>query len=65
MRKEVRGVNRIPKVTLQIEGLDELRTLLEKATAQADELRETIEQIDVARLTLQAKINQPSAATNG
>lgn len=49
-----------PKIVLKIDDLDELNALLKKAAEQADELRETVEQINVARLTLQAKINQPS-----
>lgn len=54
-----------PKIVLKIDGQEELNTLLKKAAEQANELRETVEQINVARLTLQAKINQPTAATDG
>lgn len=54
-----------PKIVLKIDGQEELNALLKKAAEQANELRETVEQINVARLTLQAKINQPTAATDG
>lgn len=58
-------MNQLPRIEVEIEGIDELKALLVKATKQADELRETVERINVARLTIQAKINQPTAATDG
>lgn len=58
-------MDRMPKITLEVEGLNEISALLETAVKQTNELRDTIDQINVARLTLQAKINQPTAATDG
>lgn len=58
-------MNQLPRIEVEIEGIDELKALLVKTTKQADELRETVEQINAARLTIQAKINQPTAATDG
>lgn len=55
----------VPKVTVEIDGLEELKGLLEKAEWQAQELRATFDQINIARLIIQAKINQPEAGTNG
>lgn len=52
-------MNQIPRITIEVDGLDELKGLLAKAARQADELRETFDQINIARLSLQAKINQP------
>lgn len=49
----------MPRFTIEIDGMDDLKGLLAKATRQADELRETMNQIDVARLVIQTKVNMP------
>lgn len=54
-----------PKIVLIIDGQDELNALLKKAAEQANELKDTVDRINVARLELQAKINQPPAGTDG
>lgn len=56
-----------PKVELEIEGLNELTELLTKADEQTRALRDTVTEIDFARLKLQSKINQPTveATTDG
>lgn len=54
-----------PRIFLEIDGIDELKALLEKAEEQMRELRNTADAIDMVRLELQVKINQPTAATDG
>lgn len=54
-----------PNITLDIDGIDELKALLEKAEEQMRELRNTANAIDMVRLELQVKMNQPSAGTDG
>lgn len=53
------------RVTLEVDGMDELKTLLDTAGQQAKELSETVDRINAVRLGVQAKINQPTAATDG
>ena len=50
---------------LEIDGLSELKSLLEAAEQQAAGLQETVSRINAVRLGIQAKINQPTAATDG
>lgn len=47
-----------PKIVLKIDGQEELNALLKKAAEQVNELKETVDCINVARLELQAQINQ-------
>lgn len=55
-------MERMPRFTIEIDGMDDLKGLLAKATKQADELRETIDQIDIAKLVIQTKINVPQVS---
>ena len=56
-------MERMPRFTIEIDGMDDLKGLLAKATSQADELRETMNQIDVARLVIQTKVNMPQVTS--
>lgn len=53
------------RVELEIDGLDELESLLGTMEQQAADLRKTVDQINAVRFSIQAKINQPTAATDG
>lgn len=55
-------MERMPRFTIEIDGMDDLKGLLAKATKQADELRATIDQIDIAKLVIQTKINVPQVS---
>jgi hypothetical protein len=55
---------KIPTITLEINGLEELTELLEKANQQIADLKDTIHQINIASLEVNAKRNQSMAATN-
>lgn len=61
---ERREEMKIPTVTLEVSGLEELTELLEKASQQIADLKNTIHQINIAALEVNAKRNQPKAATN-
>lgn len=55
----------LPKIALEMDGLDEIKQLVEQAQTQASELMRTVDQINMCKVTLQAKINQPTAGTDG
>lgn len=55
----------LPRITIDIDGMAELQDLISMAEQQAQELRATVRKISNVRLEIQAKINQPPAATNG
>ena len=48
-----------PKITLEIEGTEEIGELIEKVHEQAHELENTVGKISTVLLTIEAKINQP------
>ena len=54
----------IPTITIEINGLEELTELLEKANHQIADLKDTIHQINIASIEVNAKRNQSMAATN-
>lgn len=58
-------MSKAPRIKLELDGLGEITELIEKASEQLNELRETLEKINVAQMTLQVKINQPTAGTDG
>lgn len=52
---------KLPRITLEMEGLDELIAATEKARGLLDELRDTLDEISITQTSLQVKINQPTA----
>lgn len=55
----------LSRVTLEVQGLNELQALAEKMNQLAAEMLQTARLMDNKRLELQMKINQPPAGTNG
>ena len=53
-----------PPVTIEYPGLDELKEALEEVDRRRDSLFNAIAAADKVRLSIQTKINQPSAETN-
>lgn len=53
----------LPKITLEMDGIDEIKRLVQQAQEQANDLMRTVDQINMCKVTLQAKINQPTAGT--
>ena len=49
---------KIPTITLEINGLEELTELLEKANQQIADLKDTIHQINIASLEVNTKQRQ-------
>ena len=64
-QKEGERMAKLPRITLEMEGLDELIAATEKARGLLDELRDTLDEISIAQTSLQVKINQPTAGTDG
>lgn len=54
-----------PRITLEIQGIERLQMLIQKARTQMNELESTLEQIRSETLSIQAKINQPPSETEG
>lgn len=54
-----------PKITLEIEGTEEIEELIGKVYEQAGEMEKTIEKIRLVLLNVQARINQPPERTGG
>lgn len=55
----------LPKITLEMDGLDELMAATKRAYDLLQELRATLDEISVEQTRLQVKINQPTAGTDG
>lgn len=53
------------RIEIEIEGIDELKSLIREAEEQSASLLRTVEKIDTARIALQAKLNQPPEASDG
>lgn len=51
-----------PRITVEIEGIEEVQDLIEKVRMQMNELESTIHSIMAKSLEIQAKINQPPTA---
>lgn len=54
-----------PKITLEIDGTEELGELIERIYELTFELRNTLDKIRALRLDVQAKINQPPEKIDG
>lgn len=54
-----------PKITLEVEGTEELGRLIGKLYDQISEMGETLSNIKMVSLKVQAKINQPSERADG
>ena len=52
-----------PKVTIEFSGLDELKNALEEVQERMDSLQDAVMHAECIRLSIQTKINQPSAET--
>lgn len=59
-REEVRKIYK-PKITLEIQGIENVQKLIEISREQINELEATIGHIQAETLYIQAKINQPSS----
>lgn len=53
------------RITLEIEGTEEIEELIGKVYEQAGEMEKTIEKIRLVLLNVQARINQPPERTGG
>jgi len=53
------------RIEIEIEGINELKSLIREAEEQSALLLRTVEKIDAARIALQAKLNQPPEAPDG
>ena len=53
------------KLSLDVAGIRELEELLRCAEGQIADLRRTVGKINTLRMEIEAKINQPSAGTDG
>lgn len=53
------------RVTLKMDGLDKLLEEIGRAQDLLNELRATLDAINITRAALQVKINQPTAGTDG
>ena len=58
------GEEMTPEISIEINGLEELIELLEKANQQIADLKDTIHQINIVSLEVNTKRNQSMAATN-
>ena len=56
---------KMPKITLEIDGLEELTELLEKANQQIADLKDTIHQINIASLEVKAAKTERSPYDRG
>ncbi len=54
-----------PKITLEVEGIEELGKLIEILYKQIGELKETVANINLVSFNIQAKINQPPERSDG
>lgn len=55
----------LPKITLEIAGMEEVKQLLDRQKELTAALAENTDRLNCAALSVQAKINQPQAGTNG
>ena len=57
-------MDKTPRITIEIDGLEKMQDLLKRADQLICELREIMCYVGIEGLTIQAKINQPEAGTN-
>lgn len=56
-------MTQVPRITLEVDGINELKQLLLLAEKQSDELLSTVEHINDARISIQVKLDLLNSST--
>ncbi|NLU24118.1 MAG: hypothetical protein GXW99_05260 [Clostridiales bacterium] len=54
----------LSRVSVEMDGIEEVKELIEKAQEQIDDLSQIVEQISAYRIGMHINVNQPPAATD-